>query len=255
MQLATSSLSPNVSISLHSQLTLEDINGAAMWITQRISPRKTADFFSPDGKHQHLKAALVMAVTFVVKALFIDEFEVPYIWMHKRDHINNFDANDMRARFELLNLPELWRIYTLGQKYRSLVARRAALQASYDRLNVTDSYFEDEISQGIDNVEMVADATEWLAMKYKDSQKNAEAEFRFHDDEEVEVAKKHKMPSRISAYEVAKKSVIAKLAQVCHVLFWALYMTYRRRVSESNPTKWCKTSSQSGRSTSLRTRS
>lgn len=213
MQLATSSLSQSSTLSIHTQLTESDLGGAAMWVTQRLSIRKTRDYFSPDGVHQHLKGALVMAVTSALRYCFVEEFEVPYVYAHKRDYMWHFDPNDIRARSELLNLIELWRVYTLGQKYRSLLERRRALNASYERLSVKDEYFEDEILPQIDSVEMVADTTEWLSMKYKD-QKQVESEFRFHDDDEVEVSKKRKMPSRISAYEVTKKSVIAKLAKV-----------------------------------------
>jgi hypothetical protein len=51
-------------------------------------------------------------------------------------------------------------------------------------------------------------------MKYKDKKQDIVSEFRFHDDEDPEVNKKRKMPSRISAYEVTKKSIVSKLAQV-----------------------------------------
>lgn len=155
-----------------------------------------------------------MAVTFAIRYMFVQEFEVPYIWTHKRDYISHFDVNDIRNRFELLNLSELWRIYSLGQKYRSLVERRRALTASYARLEVTDEYYEAELLPTVDSVEVVADVTEWLAMKYKDKKQN-NFEFHFHDDEDVpEVEKKRKMPSRISAYEVNKKSIVNKLAEV-----------------------------------------
>jgi transcription elongation factor SPT6 len=50
-------------------------------------------------------------------------------------------------------------------------------------------------------------------MKDKDKKKD-HFEFHFHDDEALPEAKKRKMPSRISVYEVAKKSVVSKLAQV-----------------------------------------
>ncbi|KAF8163355.1 transcription elongation factor SPT6 [Crassisporium funariophilum] len=212
MQLANSSLAQSSTLSMHRKLTDDELGGAAMWVTTRLSTRKNRDFFSPDGIYQHLKGALVMAVTFALRQIFIEEYEVPYIWAHKRDHISHFDVHDIRSRFELLSLNELWRINSLGQKYRSLTERRKALTASYSRLQIKDEYYEDEIQEQIDSVEVVADATEWLSMKYKDQKEDAVADFRFHDDEEPEV-KKRKMPSRISAYEVTKKSIVSKLAQ------------------------------------------
>ena len=214
MQLATSSLSQTSTLSLHVQLTEEDLGDAAMWVTQRLSQQKNIDFFSPDGKLEKLKGALVMAVTFALRQLFVEEYEVPYIWAHKRDYINHFDVDNIRSRIELLNLQELWQINALGQKYRSLLERRKALSASYQRSGVKDEYFEDEVVPQIDSVEVVADATEWLAIKYKDKKQDTAPEFRFHDDDEPEVDKKRKMPSRISGYDNAKRSVVSKLAEV-----------------------------------------
>jgi transcription elongation factor SPT6 len=213
MQLTTSSLSGSSSISSHQPLTSEDIdNGGAMWVTQRLSPRKIREFFDPDGPYQPYRTALVLAVTFALRCIFVDEYEVPYIWTHKRDHISHFDPENPRNRFELLTLSELWRIYALGQKYRSLVERRNALSASYNKLGVEDEYYQNDIVPMIDGVEVVADTTEWLLMKYKDKKQNNVA-LRFHDDE-AEMDRKHKTPSRISAYELAKKSIVSKLADV-----------------------------------------
>ncbi|THU88395.1 transcription elongation factor SPT6 [Dendrothele bispora CBS 962.96] len=211
MQLTTSSLSGSSSISTHHSLTSEDINnGGAMWVTQRLSPTKTRDYFMPDGKYQQYCAPLVMAVTFALRCMLVDEYEVPYIWTHKRDHISHFDPENPRSRHELLTLSELWRIYSLGQKYRSLVERRTALSASYEKLQVQDDYYQTDIVPMIDGVEVVADTTEWLLMKYKDK-KQSNMSFQFHDDE-AEVDRKHKTPSRVSAYELAKKSIVSKLA-------------------------------------------
>ncbi|KAG6851027.1 hypothetical protein H0H93_004514 [Arthromyces matolae] len=212
MQLATSSLSPSASLSLHTQLTEADLGGAAMWVTQRLSAKKNREFFSDNGPYSHLKGALVMAVTFALRYLFVEEFEVPYIWTHKRDYIRHFDIQDIRSRQELLSLNELWRIYALGQKYRSLIERRGAMRSLYQRFGVTDSYFEDEVSPQVDSVEMVGDCTEWLSMKYKE-QKQTENDFHFHDDEDNESIKKRKKPSRVSNYEILKKSIVSRLAQ------------------------------------------
>ncbi len=214
MQLATSSLSENATLSLHTQLTEEDLGDAAMWVTQRLLPQKD-DSPGIDGIYQHLNGPLVMAVTFVLRQLFVEEYEVPYIWVHKRDYISHSEPHDPRSsRQELLNLTQLWYIYTLGQKYRSLLERRKTLSTFYRRLQVQDAYYEQEIEPKLESVDVVADATEWLSLKYKDKKQDATSEFRFHDDDELEVEKKRKTPSRVSAYEIAKKTIVVKLAEV-----------------------------------------
>lgn len=212
MQLANSSLSENTTLSTHIPMTEVDLDGAAMWVTQRISARKNREYFSADGQFQHLRAALVMAVTFALRYLFVEEFEVPHVWAHKRDYLCHFDVSDIRTRKELLSLNELWRIYSLGQKYRSLLERKRVLSTLYERLRVSDEFYEKEILPRVDGVELVADATEWLLLKYK---KNDGSDTR---EEESDI-KKPKMPSRISAYEVAKKSIISKLTEVGFYLF------------------------------------
>ena len=212
MQLATSSLSQSSTLSLHQNLTEADVDDAAAWVTFRLSARKTRDFFSPTGPYNAYSEALVLAVSYALRFLFVYEFEVPYIWTHKRDYISYFNPQEMRTRIELISLAELWRIYALGQKYRSLLERRKALSAAYTRLKVVDEYFEQTIKPKIDTVEMVADTTEWLSMRYKANKQDA-FDLQFHDDEEV-ADRKRKAPSRVSAYELAKKSVISKLANV-----------------------------------------
>src|SRR5580704_2301353 len=100
MQLATSSLSQSSALSFHRPLTEEDLGDAALWVTMRLSARKTREFFSPEGTQAHLQDSLLLAVTFTLRYLFIEEFEVPYIWIHKRDYLSHFDPRDLRARVE-----------------------------------------------------------------------------------------------------------------------------------------------------------
>jgi transcription elongation factor SPT6 len=83
----------------------------------------------------------------------------------------------------------------------------------YQRLQVRDAYYDEDIKPQLDSVEIVADATEWLSMKYKDRGQDQATDFRFHDDEE-ESEKKRKMPSRVSAYEVAKRTIVVKVVEV-----------------------------------------
>ncbi|KAJ7063371.1 transcription elongation factor SPT6 [Mycena amicta] len=210
MQLASSTFSKNPVITPSVSLAPDDIDDAAAWVTQRISLGKTADYFRPAGKFRHLSTELVAAVTYALRQLFIEHVEVPYIWHHRRDYIIHFGPDN--HQHTLLVSEDLWRVYALGQKYCSLLDRRRGLGEAYDRLKVTDPYYEEDILARMDSAEVVADTSEWLLMKYKD-RKDDEVQFRFHDDDEPEAPAKHKMPSRISAYQIAKNTVVSKLAQ------------------------------------------
>ncbi|KAH9951462.1 transcription elongation factor Spt6 [Amylocystis lapponica] len=194
MQLATSAISMTTTLSLHKPLTENDLDDAASWVITRLSSRKERDFFRGDGQYHRYLPDLVQAISCALRFLFVDEFEVPHIWSHKRDYIS---------------LDELWRVYSVGQNF--------ALDALYARFGVTDDYFENEVRRRIDNVEMVADVTEWLGLKYREVKKS-KFDFQFHDDEDQGETQKRKLPSRVSAYELAKKSIVAKLAQ-CRLNF------------------------------------
>ncbi|PCH37999.1 transcription elongation factor Spt6 [Wolfiporia cocos MD-104 SS10] len=212
MQLATSSLSQTSTLSDHDAPADINLDDAASWVITRLSSQKERDFFRETGLYYKYLPDLVQAVSCALKFLFVERYEVPYIWTHKRDYISYFDPDDLSTQVELLSLDELWRIYALGQKFRSLSERRHTLDALYGHLGVTDNYFENEIHKRVESVEMVADATEWLGMKYRENKKN-NFEVQFHDDDEQPDVKKPKMPSRISAYELAKKSLVSKLAE------------------------------------------
>jgi transcription elongation factor SPT6 len=132
-------------------------------------------------------------VTYALRYLLIDIYEVLFVWTHRRDYLSYLDSQDVRSRVELLTLSELRQIYTLGLKYRSLFG---TAETSYQRLVVEDEYHENKIRQQSNSVEVIADATEWLVMKSKDKKSN-NSDFRFDDDDELPTPRKRKMPSRL----------------------------------------------------------
>ncbi len=212
MQLATSTLSQYATLSFPEPLTQDECQDAASWVTPKLGKNKERDFFRADGVAHHLLGDLVQAVTRVLEYLFIQTLEVPYIYVHRRDYLWSFNPANIRGRQELLNLDDLWRIYNLGQKYRSLLQRRKALHAIYQKLNVSDEYYEERLKDRTESVEGVADISQWLALKYK-AQKRDSVILGF-DDDERSADKKHKLPNRTSAYDIAKRSIISRLADV-----------------------------------------
>ncbi|KAI6019290.1 hypothetical protein BKA83DRAFT_4495319 [Pisolithus microcarpus] len=172
-------------LSFHQNLTELGVNeGAIAWIPPRLSDRKTTDFISRNESYRRYCAALVLAVSCDLRFLFVEDSKVPCIWTHKRDYISHFNPQEVRTRIDVISLPELWRIHVLGQKYRSLVERCNALFVAYSRLNTEDDHSKRALKPKIDAVEMVADSTKWLSMKYE-SRKQDTFDLRFHDDEEI----------------------------------------------------------------------
>lgn len=209
MQLVTSTLSQIPTLSFPEPFAQDECVDAASWITPKLGGAKERDFFKPDGRYHFLLGQLVEAVTRSIEYLFIQFLEVPYIYAHRRDYISYFNPQDTRApRVELLSQSDLWLIYTLGQKFRSLLARRKTIYGIYSRLAIQDEYYEEHLKPNMDSLESVNDVTQWLGLKYKSNQKQIQ-----YDDVGDEV-KKHKLPSRLSEYEVAKKTIVQNLAEV-----------------------------------------
>lgn len=219
MQLAGSTLSDNPTIALPDLLSEDQCMEAAEWVTHHLSKEKERDFFRPDGQHHHLLEHLIKAVKKALEYLLVQTLEVPYIYTHRRDYISHYNpAEPQKPRVELLTQNDLWRVYSLGLKFRSLCQRQIALNATYKRLGANDEYFEKHLQDRLKSVETVADVTYWLGLKYKSPQKD-KFQLAFHDDDTVKA--KRKLPSRISAYEVARKSIASKLADVCLIIFHA----------------------------------
>jgi transcription elongation factor SPT6 len=185
MQLANSTLSASASRLISATITEDGLDDAAHWITLRLSDRHERDFFRPDGAFQPFLTGLIMSVKTVIEDLFIKNFEVPYIYAHRRDYLNLFDPDQPSLHVEFLRREDLWRIYTLGIKYQALFERRRALHSLYERLQISDDYFERKVRDELDSVESVADAIEWIGLKYRNRKKD-DSLLRFHDDLDVE---------------------------------------------------------------------
>ncbi|CCO27991.1 Transcription elongation factor SPT6 AltName: Full=Chromatin elongation factor SPT6 [Rhizoctonia solani AG-1 IB] len=181
----------------------KELDEAAEWVALRLSKRTQKDYFQRSGKMHHYLMQFILAVRNALDYVVNQYLEIPYIWVHRRDYISHFE---LRQRVELLTREELWKVGILGLKFRALLERRSALESTFRKLNVPDEYFEKQLLPNLTSISMVADATEWLSIKYKQRKKDLEATA---DDSNE---KRHKNPSRVSAYEVARSTVVSRLA-------------------------------------------
>ncbi|KAK4704537.1 transcription elongation factor SPT6, partial [Phenoliferia sp. Uapishka_3] len=193
----------------------EDLEEAATWMASpgRISARATDMFLNRDdnGNLPPLHDTFLQAVQNTIKFMNVEFLEVPFIWNHRTDFLVFSDPSVPGETVVLLELADLWRISALSVKYRSFANRKQDLRNLYSSLDVEDDYFED-IYGSLDNVEEVADANDWLAMKY--AQRIAEVNAVRDGAEEL---RKVKRATRESRYENAKRSVISKLAEAVGV--------------------------------------
>ncbi|KAG8823109.1 Transcription elongation factor spt6, partial [Serendipita sp. 399] len=201
MLLATSSLSPDTTLSLDPQLSPSDLDDAAYWVSLRLGQRIERDFFREDGQFRKYLQALITAVRATLDFLFIQSFEVPFIWTHKRDFIWHVDG---AARIELLSASELWRVYNLGQKFRAFQERKRILEATHAKLSTPDDYYKIDIQPRIDSMEAISDATEWLSLQHR---------LELQDASMIEDDGKTKRPTRVSTFEMLKRSPIDRLVK------------------------------------------
>lgn len=198
---------------------------AAIWCASRISDDLTKEFIqAPDGTIPLLRDVFTSAVERVLRFLCVEYFEVPFIWVHRRDYFIHHDPEslDPATRSKaLLSREDLWKIYSLAVKYRALLDKKAHLLKLWQKLQRDDEYFTDAFNS-IDSPEEVADLVEWVTMKYqnklKDLSRAADAEF-IAEDENEEVnnrlpSSKYKRSKGASRYETAKNSLVSKFAEV-----------------------------------------
>lgn len=216
-------------------LRKEELPAAAAWCASRISDDITKEFIqAADGSIPPLREAFIAAVHRVLQFLCVDYFEVPFIWVHRRDYFIHYDpdAIDPTTRSKaLLAREDLWRIYALAIRYRALLDRKAHLLKLWQKLQIQDEYFTDTFS-GVEGLEEAADLVEWVTTKHqrrlKELSQAAGADI-ITEGEDAELSQrtstmKLKRTSSASRYEMAKRSLVSKFAEVG---VWQLHLHWK----------------------------
>ncbi|KAL8281073.1 hypothetical protein RQP46_006431 [Phenoliferia psychrophenolica] len=200
----------------------DELDEAATWMcaANRISKRTTDLFLTRDdvGDYPPLHDEFVTAVRNTIKFMNVEFLEVPFIWNYRSDFLVHYDPSlpsepvDERT-IVLLDLGDIWKISNLSVKYRAFTNRKQILRSLYSSLDVEDDYFED-IYGSLESVEEVADASDWLAMKYSARIADVNAT---RDAGEEDRPTKVKRASRESRYNNAKRSAISNFAKAAGV--------------------------------------
>lgn len=92
--------------------------------------------------------------------MFVEHFEVPFVWEHRRDYVVHYSVDSDRViipkgMIELITRPELWKIFELGLKYRNLIKRKRGLLATWSKLKQRlddqgDQPQEEPIGEGVE---------------------------------------------------------------------------------------------------------
>ena len=134
----------------HLELTEEESREEAIWISDLMLPKKQLD--------ADLREPFQKSVSKVLEFMNIDEYEVPFIFQHRKDYLiharlvsvtpDPYNANvpDHATRAEkLLNQTDLWDIFDMDLRFRALIEKRRALQRTYDNLASLSENFNDPV--------------------------------------------------------------------------------------------------------------
>lgn len=228
MQLASASLKqPEIDETgtIPAYIAKEDLPEAARWMSKRISSDITERFCMEDasGELPALYDEFIQAVQYVLEFINVDFLEVPFIWQHRADYIVKYGEHDpvtgkTTENIAFLQQDDIFKIEQLSIKYRALLARKQELKALYDSVGLQDDYFDDYFDN-LNTVEDAADLNDWLTMRYGEKLAQHKQDTQA-DEDGLEGSlgqtrpQRKKRATRESAYEMAKKSVVSRLAEV-----------------------------------------
>ncbi|EAT86717.2 transcription elongation factor Spt6 [Parastagonospora nodorum] len=159
------------------ELTDEDmqerLKEEAHWITTLLWPKK--------GLEGYFHAPFERAVHKVLEFLNIEDYEVPFIFNHRKDYLihapgdsdDQDDANlpPVNVRPErLLNQSDLWEVFDLDLKFRAFAEKRDALRLNYDNIRsvypeIIDTEIEDLSNKAI-TIEEIQELQDYLHYRY-----------------------------------------------------------------------------------------
>lgn len=184
-----------------------DLQKEKQWISNILFAEKQSAF---DGD---LKAPFVEAVGKVVEFVSKDNWEVPFIWAHRRDflihteEVVNEDGTVRNNVHKLLFEDDLWRICQLDIEYHSLYEKRINTERLIKQL-----LLDDDLVKDIDTLEsMVAiqDLQDYINFTYsleiRKSNIAKDEEHNLEEDDEKRSSKKH---SKYAVFERIRENVL-----------------------------------------------
>ncbi|KAM0787286.1 hypothetical protein ACM66B_006519 [Microbotryomycetes sp. NB124-2] len=206
-----------------------DLAAAAEWVSTRLGMAIAEKFLIQDNNEQYppLHQPFMDCLKSVMGFINVDFFEIPFIVQHRADYLVHHEPTPEVPEGQpepepvpdkpLLTREDLWRVEAQSVKYRAFADKRKELRELFTSLNVDhDEYFED-CFDALESVEQVSDLSEWLSTRYAarlgELREQREQEERAALEIEGLPARK-KRATRESAYDIAKKSSIAKYAQL-----------------------------------------
>ncbi|KAK4048952.1 Transcription elongation factor spt6 [Microbotryomycetes sp. JL201] len=204
-------------------IPVTELPAAAEWVSTRLGSAVAEQFLVQNDQDEYppLHKPFMDCLEAVLKFINVDFLEIPFIVQHRADYLVHHEqvaeGQEPVPDKPLLTREDLWHVEAQSIKYRAFADKRRELRQLFLSLNVDHDEYFDECFEGLESVEEVADLSEWVSTRY--ATKLAELREQREQDEraalEVEgMPVRKKRATRESAYDIAKKSSIAKFAQL-----------------------------------------
>lgn len=158
----------------HLVLTDEQFKEESIWISNLMLPKKRLE--------GDLREPFQKSVAKVLEFMITDEYEVPFIFQHRKDYLihaakvavtpdpyNQNAPQYVVSAEKLLNQSDLWDIFELDLKFRALIDKRNVLQRTYDNLksvsDFKDSVFEEMLPTAV-TMEELQDVQDYLHFQH-----------------------------------------------------------------------------------------
>ena len=133
------------------ELTDDELNEESFWIARLMLPKK-------QNFTDELQEAFHKSVAKVLEFMNVDDYEVPFIFQHRKDYLiharkvavspnpNNPNAPEyVVSADKLLTQSELWDVFDHDLKFRALIEKRHAIARTYENLVSVSEGFSDSV--------------------------------------------------------------------------------------------------------------
>lgn len=177
-----------------------------LWISKILFAEKQNVFDGP------LKGPFIEAIGKVVEFISKENWEVPFIWAHRRDflihteEVTNPDGTVRNVVHKLLFEDDLWRIVQLDIEYHSLYEKRLNAEKLVSQLLLDDDLVRD--IETLDSMVSIQDIQDYVNFTYSSLIRKLHEEkddATADDEEEKKLSKKH---SKYAVFERIRDNVL-----------------------------------------------
>ncbi|KAK6203561.1 SH2 domain-containing protein [Scheffersomyces amazonensis] len=183
----------------------EELDREKVWVANILFSEKSTEFSGP--LEQPFKEAVGNVVEFISK----NNYEVPFIWSHRRDfllysqQIETLDGKVETRVHKLLFEDDLWRIIHLDVEYHSLYEKRLNIEKLIEELNLDDDLVRD--MKSLETMVGVQDIFDYIQFTYSREVRELSRNQETLPDGTIQsrTTKKH---SKYSLFERIKSNVL-----------------------------------------------